>query len=342
MAVKAPEIAEQTRAFHRAQIVVDLHVDVIIQQRLFRYDIRKFHRPWIRRQPFFRHADIPRMIEGGYAAAVLGIHYWPWESERGWREVKKQLAYMHWVVEHDERVILARTADDIVGAKEDGKLAFLAGLEGAHLINGNLDRVDEAVNLGAIYITMAHFSKNSASTPGMGRRKNQTEGLSSFGRDLVRKMNAAQVLVDVAHINRPGLLEACEVTDAPVIASHTMAVGLHENDRGVTDDGIRAIARTGGVMGVIFAPNFVSGRLNAPLDAVVDHAVYIADLVGAEHVSVGSDFDGWIPAIPNDIRDCRDMPLLTQKLFDRGLDKEEIAGILGGNFLRVLRAVRGS
>ena len=339
--MKAPDIAEKTRAFHGEQIVIDLHVDCVIQQRLFRYDIRKFHRPWLRRQPFFRHADIPRMIEGGYTAAVLGIHYWRKERERGWQEVNKQLDYMHQVVEADERVVLARTADDIVQAKKDGKLALLAGLEGAHLLNANLDRVDEVAARGAIYITLAHFHKNSAATPGMGRGKNHTDGLSPFGRDLVRKMNAAKVLVDAAHVNRPGVLEICDLTTAPVIASHTMAVSLQENNRGLTDDGIRAIADTGGVIGLIFSPDFLKGRFNVSLDAVVDHAVFVADLVGAEHVAIGSDFDGWIPSIPNDIRDCRDIGLLTQKLLDRGMSPDDVGGILGGNFLRVLRKVRG-
>ena len=339
--MKAPAISEKARAFHAAQIVIDLHVDIILQQRLFRYDISKFHRPWLRRQPFFRHADIPRMIEGGYTAAILGIHYWRKESERGWQEVNKQLDYMHAVVDDDDRVVLVRTADDIVQAKEDGKLALLAGLEGAHLLNVSLDHVDEVAARGAVYITLAHFHKNSAATPGMGRGRNHTDGLSPFGRDLVRKMNATKVLVDAAHVNRPGVLEICDLSTAPVIASHTMAVSIHENDRGLTDEGIRAIAGTGGVIGIIFAPNFLRGRLNASTDAVVDHALHVAELVGTEHLAIGSDFDGWVPAIPNDIRDCRDLCLVTEKLLDRGMSEDDVAGVLGGNFLRVLREVRG-
>jgi membrane dipeptidase len=340
--MKAPQIREEVRAFHDSQIVIDLHVDVIIQQRLFRYDISKQHRPWMRRQPFFRHADIPRMLEGGYTFAALGIHYWPWESKRGWKEVRKQLAYLEKVTARDERVVLARTAADVEAAHADGKLALAPGLEGSHLINGDLEHLDEAAERGVVYLTLAHFSKNQVATPGMGRGKNQADGLTELGREVVARLNELKLVVDVAHVNWPGAIEACEVSTQPVVATHTCAVGLQMNNRGVTDDAIRAIAETGGVMGIIFCPSFLRGKLNASLDAVVDHTFYIADLVGPEHLAVGSDFDGWIPTIPNDIRDCRDLALLTQKLLDRGMSKDEVAGLLGLNFLRVFRTIRGA
>ena len=138
------------------------------------------------------------------------------------------------------------------------------------------------------------------------------------------------------------MLEACEVSTAPVIASHSFATALNEHGRGLTDAGLEAVASTGGVVGVIFSPEFLAGKLNASLDAVVDHVLYIADRIGPEHIAIGTDFDGWIPTIPNDIRDCRDLPLLTQRLLDRGLSKPHLSLVLGANILRVLREVRGA
>lgn len=340
--MKAPTIREEVARFHREQIVIDLHVDVIIQQRLFRYDIRRFHRPWMRRQPFFRHADIPRMLEGGYSGAALGIHYWPRETPKGWREVSKQLDYLEAVVAADARVLRARTAADIETAHAEGRLALLAGFEGAHLLGGNIDRVEEIAERGGLYLTLAHFSKNAAATPGMGRGKNQVDGLTPWGHDLVRKLEDCRVLVDVAHVNGPGVLDACRIARNPVICTHTTAATLFAHPRGVVDEGLRAIATTGGVIAIIFSPQFLTGRLNASLDAVVDHVLHVRDCVGAEHLALGTDFDGWIPTIPNDIRDCRDLDLLTQKLLDRGMGRDEVAGMLGANLLRVIRQVRGA
>jgi len=338
--MKAPVIEQDVLDFHHSQILIDMHVDVIIQHRLFRYNIRKRHKPWMRRQPFIWHADIPRMLEGGYTSAILGIHYYPWESKRAWKEVRKQLSYMEKVVAEDERVLLARNASDILRAKENGQLAFMAGLEGAHLLNGDLERLDEAVERGCIYLTLAHFSRNAAAVPGMGRGSGSTDGLSEFGRKLVRRMNDLKIIVDVAHVNPAGVLDACSETSAPVIASHTCCISMHENTRGMTDEGIRAVAETGGVIGVIFSPGFLKGKFDVSLDAVVEQTMYIADMVGPEHLAVGSDFDGWIPSIPNDIRDCRDMPLLTQKLLAAGMSKDEVSGVLGRNLLRVIETIR--
>ena len=340
--VRAPAIRDDVRAFHAAQIVVNLHVDCIIQQRLFRYDMRKRHRPLMRRQPFIWQADIPRMLEGGYTAAAMGLHYWPFESKRGWRAVRKQLAYLERVVETDERVLLARTAADIERAHAEGKLALMAGLEGAHMLGGALAHLDEAAQRGALYMTLAHFSRNAACTPGMGRKSNQRDGLTDWGRELIARLETLKIVVDVAHVNRPGVLEACAAAKAPVLATHTCAVGLHDNDRGLTDEGLAAVAGTGGAIGIIFGPNFLRGKLNAPLEAVADHVMYVAERVGAEHLALGTDFDGWLPTIPNDIRDCRDLPLLTQLLLDRGLSEDDVAGMLGRNVLRVIREVRGA
>lgn len=336
-----PHIREEVLAFHQRQIVVDLHVDVLLQSRLFGYDIRKAHEPWIRRQPLFRHADIPRMLAGGYTLAALGLHYWQREKPAGWLEVRKQVAIAKQVVASDSRVSWIDTASDIETAHQQGLLGLTTGMEGAHILNGNLDHLHEAREWGCLYLTLTHFCVNKAATPGMGRGHNTTDGLTPWGKDLIRQLNALQILVDVSHVNPPGVLDACATSSAPVIATHTCAMGVHKNRRGINDQGLQAIADTGGVIGIIFAPIFLTGKLNASTDAMVSQALYLADRVGPQHIALGSDFDGWIPTIPNDMRDCRDLPLLTQKLLDAGFSQPEVSGILGANFLRVLRTVRG-
>lgn len=320
-------------------IVVDLHVDVILQRRLFGYDPLKRHRAGWRGQPLFWHTDIPRMLEASYTCAALGLHYWPWESVRGWREIQRQFAVVESLL--SSGVCLARCVEDIERAHREGGLAICAGIEGAHVLNGSLSVLEEAAERGCLYLTLAHFSKNAAATPGMGRGQDQRSGLTEFGRALVRRLNALGILVDVAHVNGPGVLEACEVSNAPVLATHTCVRALFDTPRGLNDDAIRSIAQTGGVMGVIFAPYFLSGRLWASVDILIDHIFYIAELVGWEHVALGTDFDGWIASIPHEMRDCRDLVVLVERMLARGADVGSIRGMLGENVMRVLRQVRG-
>jgi membrane dipeptidase len=295
----------------------------------------------MRRQPLFRHADVPRLIEGGVNLAVLGVHYWPWESSAGWKEVSIQLEQMDLLCEEDARVVKVSCMAELASAQEEGKLAVMAGLEGAHLLGGNLDLVPVAKERGALYLTLAHFSKNCAATPSMGRGSNNDDGLTPFGRELIIRLNEFKLLVDLAHVNGPGVLEACKLSRDPVIVSHSTAQGCYPHRRGCDDTCIRAVADTGGVVGIMFAPVFLAGRLNASIEKVVDHICYVMDLVGAEHVAIGSDFDGWIPTIPNDIRDCRDLPFLSQKLRDRGLNDQELSGVLGENVKRIITQVIG-
>lgn len=339
--LKPPSVREDVLAFHREQVVVDLHVDVLIQRRLFGYNIRKHHEPWMRRQPFVWHADIPRMLEGGYTLAALGLHYFQRETPKGWREVCKQVDIARGIVADDERVMWVETASDLELAHAEGKLGFVPGIEGAHILNGNLEHLEEARTWGCLYLTLAHFCANQAVTPGIGRGSNPDDGLTDWGRALIRELNRLGILVDVAHVNPAGVLDACDASTAPVIATHTCAVGVHPTRRGIPDDGLRAIAATGGVIGVIFSPHFLCGKFNASVDCVVAQIRYLADLVGPEHIALGTDFDGWIPTIPNNMRDCRDLPLVTQSLLDAGFSRDEVTGILGANVLRVLRQVRG-
>ncbi|MCB9638993.1 MAG: dipeptidase [Myxococcales bacterium] len=323
----------------RSSIIVDLHVDVILQKRLFGYNPLKRHRAGIRRQPLFWHIDIPRMMEAQYTCAALGVHYWPWESPRAWAEVRRQFEVMESFLAVPE-VCLAKSAKDIEEAHLSGRLAVCAGIEGAHMLNGSLEKLEEAAERGCLYLTLTHFSKNAAATPGLGRGRDETSGLTPFGRSLVKRLNDLGILVDVAHVNGPGVLEACAVSTAPVLATHSCAKALYDTPRGLTDEGIKAIAETGGVIGVIFAPYFLCGRLDASVDVLLDHVFYLADKVGWEHVAFGSDFDGWIATIPNDMRDCRDIIWLVERMLARGAGEEAVKGMLGENLLRVLRKVR--
>lgn len=318
---------------------LDLHVDSIIQQRLFGYDVRREHRAGLSGQPLFWHADIPRMIEAGYLGACMGIHYFPWESERGWREANRQLDYLDKLAAEDERCYRVRTPEDWDVARKQGKLGLAAGVEGAHMLNGKAERVAELAERGVMYLTLTHFSKNLAATPSMGRGANEQDGLTAFGKDVIRECNRFGIAVDVAHVNTPSTLDACAASMAPVFCTHTGVKGVYDHARNISDAEIDAIAGTGGIIGLIFAPSYLAGRLRADTEVMLNHLEYVVERVGIEHVAIGSDYDGWLPSILSDHRDCRDIHRVSDGLRARGYSEQDILAISGENAERVFKKV---
>ncbi len=319
---------------------LDLHVDSIIQQRLFGYDMRKRHGAGMSGQPLFWHADVPRMTEAEYLGACLGVHFWPWESERGWREANRQIDYLDEVVANDPAVFRVRSPDDWSRARAENKLALAPGVEGAHMLNQKIDRVADLAARGVAYLTLTHFSKNFAATPSMGRGSNETDGLTDGGRELVQALEEHDVLIDLAHVNTPCVLDVCERATKPLFCTHTGVDGVRKHARNISDAEIDAIAELDGVIGVMFAPGFLGESFSDTSEVVADHARYIADRVGIRHVAVGSDYDGWLPRICNDMKDCRDIDKFYEALRDRGFSEEDCEKVGWQNSLELLTRAR--
>lgn len=353
-------------------ILTDLHIDPIIQHFLFDYDIREAHdeswRPRKRRwlfhlvksfarlrgwhQPFFNHIDMPRMLKGGYAFGAFGIHHWPVQSEKGWQNILRQLAYFHRVVEHNQRLIVARTPADISRARQENKVAGFPAVEGAHCLGAGgkgstakrLARLDELFKKYSVRtLTLAHFSKTDVATPALGLGSNAHDSLADFGKAVIQKMNDIGMIVDVAHVNNQGVLDACRVSSTPVIVSHTGVNGIHEHARNIGDEAIHAVAETGGVIGIMFATNVLSGADTNPSSKIIlEHIDYIVQTAGEDHAAIGSDFDGWIPRIPQDMNDATDVRILVRGMQNIGYTETRIRKILGENFLRVWAEILGS
>lgn len=317
--------------------LVDLHLDSIVNQRVFRYNVEIKHTPGVWGQPLFWHADLPRIKETGYGGACMGIHYSPWESEKGWREMVKQINYLDKIADRSPFCRRIRKGEDWSLAKEEGKIGLVPGVEGAHMLNGQMCRVKGLADLGVAYLTLTHFSKNRAATPSLGLGANEKDGLSPFGKELVLELNRYGIAVDLAHVNTPGVLDGCKITKAPPLCTHTGVKGVHPARRNITDEEIHAIASLDGVIGIMFAPHFLCGHLRASSDCIIDHIEYIAKKVGIRHVAIGTDYDGYIP-IPADQRDCRDMVKVTHLLLEWGYSEEGVKLILRDNALRVLKA----
>lgn len=331
------ELLANARQLHERAGVIDLHVDSIIQQRLFGYDLSKEHRAGIRGQPLFWHADVPRMLQAGYRGACLGIHYWPKETPAAFAECVRQIDYLDDLAERDDRVVRIRKGTGWL-VTHPGKIALAPGVEGAHMLNGSLDNLGTLCDRGIAYLTLAHFSKNSAATPSMGRGANEEDGLTEFGREVIQLLNARGVVVDVSHLNQRCAIEAAERSTAPVFATHSGAQAVHAHRRLLSDDAIRAIAATGGAIGIVFSPGFLAGNSRATSAIVADHIEHIIELVGPEHLAVGTDYDGWLPRILADHRDCRDLVRVTAELLRRGHDPSRVGDLLSGNATRVFHA----
>ncbi|HTM68890.1 MAG TPA: dipeptidase [Candidatus Binatia bacterium] len=329
--------SEEARGLHARYPAIDLHDDVLMWARWAGYDLAKRHRPPLPGNRWLGHVDLPRLADGGVGAQFFGLVSLPVFGAGGCRAaVDEQIDILDAFTDlHGERFRKARTSRDIAEANRDGAVAALLGIEGAHALEGDADNVARFARRGVRYLGLSHFSANAACFPAKGRGRDDSQGLTEFGRRVVEACIAHGVIVDLAHINKKGFMEACAIArvyHAPVIVSHTGVAGAHEHWRNIDDEQLRAVATTGGAIGVIFVPNFLGGP---GADAVARHMAHIVDIVGEDHVALGSDYDGMVTP-PADLADISMLPNLTDVLLGAKWGEGSIAKALRTNVLRVL------
>ncbi len=324
----------EARALHDAYPAIDLHADTLMWSRWIGYDLGVRHRPFFPASAFFGHVDVPRLVDGGIGAQFFGLVSLPIAGRGNVRAIDEQIDALEAHIATAQTALRkVRSADDIERAQRDGATGALLGIEGAHALEGDLDRVDHFARRGVRYLGLLHFSANEAGHPAYGAGRRDGEGLTAWGRELVRRCEDASVIVDLAHINRRGFLEVCGMATRPLIVSHTGVTRAHQHWRNIDDEQIRAVAERGGAVGIIFCPRFLGGD---SIDDVVRHLRHVIDVGGEDTPALGSDWDGMIVPTP-DLRDAAHLPLLTDALLRAGLSETAIAKVLRKNALRVLR-----
>jgi membrane dipeptidase len=186
------------------------------------YDLSARHDAILPGGAFFGHVDVPRLTEGGIGAQFFGLVSVPVAHRGNARVIDEQIDLLDAeVVRAHGRLRKVRSAEEIDQAHRDGATCALLGIEGAHALEGNLERVDHYARRGVRYLGLLHFSANEAGFPAYGRGRRDDEGLSRWGKELVERCEAASVIVDLAHLNRRGFLDACRMAKRPPIVSHT-------------------------------------------------------------------------------------------------------------------------
>jgi microsomal dipeptidase-like Zn-dependent dipeptidase len=204
----------------------------------------------------------------------------------------------------------------------------LLAIEGAHALDGDVENVERLDAAGYRMVGLAHFFDNAFAGSAHGVAKS---GLTPAGRRLIEELERCEILVDLAHASDATIEDVLRVATRPVLASHTGVRGVADHARNLTDDQLRAIAATGGLVGIGFWPTACGGDTVDWIARSIAHAVSV---VGAEHVALGSDFDGAV-SVPFD---ATGMGLLTGALLGLGLDQDQIAAVSGGSAIRLLRA----
>jgi membrane dipeptidase len=301
------------------------------------------------------HTDLHRLRAAGVGGQFWSV-YAPCER-RGADAVTytlEQVDFVHRLVaRYPEHTALCWTGDDVRDAWASGRLASLLGAEGGHSIDGSLAVLRQLARLGVRYMTLTH----NENTPWADSATDEPEhgGLTAFGRDVVREMNALGMLVDLSHVAATTMHDALDVTTAPVIFSHSSCRAVTDHPRNVPDDVLERLPGNGGVLMVTYVPAFVSAGFAAwyahrevdptaagsmptvTVEHVADHVDHAREVVGVEHVGLGGDYDGF-EFFPDGMGDVTGHARLLDELARRGWSADDLSRLTGRNVLRVLDA----
>lgn len=365
--------SQDYQQIHQNMVVVDAHNDVIYESILKGKDIGQALKSG--------HTDIPRLKKGGVNVQIFAV----WSDDKKWpvgkafAHANKQIdALENAISKNSNEIALAISTKDIESILHDGKIAAVIGVEGGNMIEESLEYLEHLYNRGARYLTLTwnyNLPWVTAAAVETNNKFKTGKGLSSHGRDIIKKMNDLGMMVDLSHASKKTFYDVLKVTSKPILVSHSNAYALTPHYRNLDDKQLEALKNNGGLIGVNFYSGFLdsdfSNRVlllykkqqankvdrklidngntgamyaqlskelqheaDTPIESLLNHIDYLVDKVGIDHVAIGSDFDG-IESAPQGLEDVSKFPNLTKALLSRGYSKDDVAKIMGLNFLRV-------
>jgi membrane dipeptidase len=299
------------------------------------------------------HTDIPRLREG-----MVGVQFWSVYVPSS--AVADGAARVQLEQIDIARQVMARypdvfeetlTADAALAAFRRGRIASVMGMEGGHVLENSLGALRMYYELGVRYLTLTHSDNTDWADAATDLPRHN--GLTAFGMEVVREMNRLGMLVDLSHVATRTMHDALDVSEAPVIFSHSSARAVTDHLRNVPDDVLRRMRANGGIVMVTFVPDFVNDAVarywrlppeeradtpapRATMDDVIRHLEHVRDVAGIDHVGLGGDFDG-ITRVPVGLEDVSTYPALFAELSRRGWSEAELRKLAGENALRVWR-----
>jgi membrane dipeptidase len=335
------------RELHDSLIVIDGHCDTVLDLVGDSWTAKGSAPRGFFERGTYGHLDLPRMVEGNVACQVFALftddkhvaEAQPWT----WR----LLETMEAVFARDAGIVLAKKASDILAARAAGKRAGMLSIEGGEALGEGGDRsLDELRAFHARGVRLMGLTWNRRNAigrgAGSGTPEDGTGGLTDFGRQVVREMEGLGMVVDASHLSDEALDDLLAVAERPVIASHSNSRALVPHRRNLTDGQAERIAATGGLIGVNFAGIFIDEEpAKVTKERLFEHLQRLVSVVGADHVGLGSDFDGFSDKNGIAFSSPSELPWITEALLARGYGEEAVGQIMGGNWMRVLSEVCG-
>lgn len=331
---EAKEYAE-ARQLHREMLTLDSHCDTpMFFQQGVRFDHRDDH----------VLVDLHKMQEGGLDASIMVAYIPQKERDESGLQAATELAdslltQLEEMVEANrEHVEFARTPDELYALKKSGKHAIMKGIENGYALGKNLSLLDKYKQRGIVYITLCHNGDNDICDSAKGN--GEYGGLSIFGKQVVNRMNQLGMLIDLSHAAESTFWDTLKLSRLPVVCSHSSCRNLCDHPRNLTDEQMKALAKQGGVMQVTFYNGFLKKEGQATIQDALDHIDHAVQIMGIDHVGIGTDFDGdgGVPGLAS----ASELVNLTRGLLRRGYSHEDIQKLWGANFLRVMQINQNS
>jgi membrane dipeptidase len=323
-------------AIHNAALPLDTHVDIPFD----------FATPEVDPLDGDLQVNLQGMRTGGLDAAFFIVYVGQTErnaadyAQAAADAMTKFDAIHRMTLEYPETIGLAESADDVESLVAEGKLAAAIGIENGFVIGTDLGLLDRYYELGARYMTLVHNGHNDIADSAQPREQlgdgpTEHEGISEFGERVIHRMNELGIMVDISHASKASALQAMELSEAPVIASHSSVRALTDHVRNLDDETLERLAEDGGVVQIVAFNAYLGDGESPTVSDLVDHIDYAVDLIGIEHVGISSDFgggggiEGW--------NNAGETPNVTAELVARGYSPEAIGMLWSGNLLRVWR-----